>query len=269
MSLDPVWIQQKAVELGWVARTDEFEPLIPLREIGQGTVAWFSSGPFKQRPPEPGAAVPSRKDWRDTIGCITPPGHQKDVGACVSFATCAAADARARITGLQPKPLSPLYHHFCSMDRPINNGPDFDFLAEKTLELGLPFAAAGTNSLRDPDSCHALAVPPKMRVAALYSFETAEEVKCEIALHGPVMGNMDLREDFEKWYRSGIYRPTNLPVISSHAVCLIGYNDDEQCWIGKNSMGIDWGEDGGFFRLAYNSSGVLTEGIPFYSLDLL
>jgi hypothetical protein len=276
MSLDSKWIKRRAAELGWEARSEEFEPLIPLqRGINQSTFEWltqlfsFSQGPFKQRPREPGAIVPKEKDWRDEPGCITSPGHQKDVAACVAFATCAVADARARIAGSRPKPLSPLYHHFCSMARPINNGADFDLLAEKTLDLGLPFAADGTESLRDPNGCTALAVPPKMHVAAFYTFETADEVKREIALHGPVMGEIDLREDFEKWYRGGIYRPTNLPVTSKHAVCLVGYNDSDQCWIGKNSMGTGWGEGGGFFRIAYGTSGVLADGDPFYSLDLL
>ena len=32
---------------------------------------------------------------------------------------------------------------------------------------------------------------------------------------------------------------------------IVGYDDNEQCWIVKNSAGTDWGEHG-WLKLAYN-----------------
>jgi hypothetical protein len=51
------------------------------------------------------------------------------------------------------------------------------------------------------------------------------------------------------YYESGIYRHTTGVVEGGHAVAIVGYDDEEQCWIIKNSWGPNWGENG-FFRIA-------------------
>lgn len=47
-------------------------------------------------------------------------------------------------------------------------------------------------------------------------------------------------------YKSGTYD-------FGHAVLLVGYDDDNQCFKVKNSWGKSWGEDG-YFRIAYNDA---------------
>lgn len=274
MVQDPAQIRDEAAIHGWVARTEAFEPHTPLQDGIQHTPSrWFtrifkgvSTGPVTRRRAAVGAIVPGTRNWRDA-GVVTFPEHQEDVCACASYATCAMANARARISGKDPAPLAPRYLHFCSMKRDLKTGVDIQLLAETALSTGLPVAFEGLDALRAQAACPALPTPSPMRVAAFYSFDTAEEVKQEIALHGPVMAIMDLREDFIRWYGTGVYRSTGTPRLGSHAVCLIGYDDGESCWIGKNSFGTGWG-DGGFFRLAYGDSGVLTSRGPAYSLDL-
>ncbi|EMS77554.1 putative serine protease [Desulfotignum phosphitoxidans DSM 13687] len=49
------------------------------------------------------------------------------------------------------------------------------------------------------------------------------------------------------------YSPTN------HAVSLVGWDDDEQVWILRNSWGPGWGEDG-YMRISYHSARVALEG---------
>jgi C1A family cysteine protease len=36
---------------------------------------------------------------------------------------------------------------------------------------------------------------------------------------------------------------------------IIGYDDDAAVWIGKNSWGLDWGEEG-FFQIAYGECAI-------------
>jgi C1A family cysteine protease len=54
-------------------------------------------------------------------------------------------------------------------------------------------------------------------------------------------------------YQGGVYDYTGgvIPNNRGHAVLVVGYNDDEQCFKVKNSWGTVWGE-GGYFRIAYN-----------------
>ena len=50
-----------------------------------------------------------------------------------------------------------------------------------------------------------------------------------------------------------------------HAICVVGYDDYNQCWIAKNSWGDAFGE-AGFFRIGYGECEV--EDFPFHAVDV-
>ena len=65
---------------------------------------------------------------------------------------------------------------------------------------------------------------------------------------GPLCFWMQVYSDFYD-YRAGIYEPpASAEPTGPHKVILVGYNEDEDYWICKNSWGKDWGEDG-YFRI--------------------
>ena len=77
-------------------------------------------------------------------------------------------------------------------------------------------------------------------------YHTTETYKEILKNKGPMVVVLDVSEDFF-FYKSGVYEP----VWSSkefkwadHCVTLVGYNDEEECWIIKNSWGVNWGEKG-------------------------
>ena len=47
-----------------------------------------------------------------------------------------------------------------------------------------------------------------------------------------------------------------------HAVCVVGYDDVDECWLVKNSWGDDRGESG-YIRIKYGECG-LDANYPFY-----
>lgn len=67
----------------------------------------------------------------------------------------------------------------------------------------------------------------------------------------PVWTSMDSYNDFHA-YDSGIYRhkfdSTSYP--TGHAVVIVGYNENEQYWVCKNSWDTTWGEKG-YFRIHF------------------
>jgi hypothetical protein len=67
-------------------------------------------------------------------------------------------------------------------------------------------------------------------------------------------------------YRSGVYRATSTNLRGYHAVSVVGYDDQEECWICKNSWGTGWGENG-WFKIGYGESGIDTQ-FAFYDVDL-
>ncbi|WP_236789938.1 C1 family peptidase [Amycolatopsis sp. GM8] len=77
-------------------------------------------------------------------------------------------------------------------------------------------------------------------------------IKHHIYGHGPVTTCMVVYEDFFH-YTSGVYRHTTDETKGGHCVALVGWDDDQGCWIGKNSWGTGWGEEG-YFRIAYGES---------------
>jgi len=78
-----------------------------------------------------------------------------------------------------------------------------------------------------------------------------DEIKDMVVNFGPVVAEMAVYSDFGS-YTGGVYEhPGDEPVSDiNHQVVIVGYDDDQECWIVKNSWGSDWG-DNGYFKIAY------------------
>ena len=48
----------------------------------------------------------------------------------------------------------------------------------------------------------------------------------------------------------------SLNLRGGHAILLMGFDDNHEYWICKNSWGTGWGENG-YFRIKYGESGIL------------
>lgn len=75
-----------------------------------------------------------------------------------------------------------------------------------------------------------------------------------IASTGPVIASMAGFDDF-CLYKEGVYEYTLGNEIGSHAVCCIGYDDNKDAWLCKNSFGTHWGIDG-YFWVGYGKCGI-------------
>ena len=78
-----------------------------------------------------------------------------------------------------------------------------------------------------------------------------ESIKNALIELGPLVAEMTVYEDFHS-YSGGVYEHSGYepPEYINHQVVIVGYNDDLQYWICKNSWGIDWGENG-WFKIKY------------------
>lgn len=99
-----------------------------------------------------------------------------------------------------------------------------------------------------------------------YSNNTASISAIKASLESsPVLAAMAVYYDFY-FYDGGIYRRVSEDFLGYHAIVIVGYNDDEEYWVCKNSWGIDWGERQdsqtdpypaqGYFRIAYGECGI-------------
>jgi hypothetical protein len=76
-----------------------------------------------------------------------------------------------------------------------------------------------------------------------------ESIKTALIDHGPLVICLHFMKDF-LYYRGGVYTHRWGSDAGGHVLCLVGYDDNDQCWIIKNSAGTGWGEDG-WLRLSY------------------
>ncbi len=84
-----------------------------------------------------------------------------------------------------------------------------------------------------------------------------------LATKGPMVGCMAVYRDFFN-YTGGVYRHTTGDLAGYHAICVVGYSEDEECWICKNSWGTGWG-DSGWFKMGYGEAEMDTR-FPMYGV---
>lgn len=78
-----------------------------------------------------------------------------------------------------------------------------------------------------------------------------ESIKNALINYGPLVICMIVRSDFQS-YSGGIYRNLWGKREGGHVITIFGYDDDQQCWLIKNSWGKGWGEEG-WIRVSYNA----------------
>ncbi|MGL1893228.1 MAG: C1 family peptidase [Spirochaetaceae bacterium] len=95
------------------------------------------------------------------------------------------------------------------------------------------------------------------KIKGYKTLTTEEEMKSWIFTNGPLIGAMSLRADF-LFYGEGIYSPILGPELGGHCITIVGYSDDKEAWLCKNSWGESWGESG-YFWIKYGECGVDSE----------
>lgn len=219
------------------------------------------------------AKPPSSFNWDDHF-VVPPPSDQGQLAACISYAACLAAATSYRLKAGRAISIAPRVMHLCTMGLSPQMGTNsFDF-EDKVLAAGLPYATNSSTANQAADissnaQCSLFDALPRLKVSAVRRFETAEEVKVELSSNGPVVVHMKLFDDFWQHYAAGsIYKPpAGARSNVTHAVCLIGYNDSKQCWIGVNSCDAGWGSNGRFL-LGYGQCDVMAQGAAAYALTI-
>ncbi|MCW2603333.1 MAG: Papain family cysteine protease [Pseudonocardiales bacterium] len=103
-------------------------------------------------------------------------------------------------------------------------------------------------------------------IAGYQTIGAVEEQKRWLDAVGPLAASFTAYDDF-KAYGSGVYRKSAYEELFSkgngHVVLVVGYDDQQQCWIIRNSWGTGWGE-AGYGLIAYGEVGI--DAGPKYGL---
>ncbi len=213
-------------------------------------------------------SVPSSVDWRNNNGdWTTSIRDQKGCGSCVAFGVIATIESRFNIACKNPnldKDLSEAYLFYCGCGECCNPGwnfaPALDFCKNKGVALESTFPYTAQNQ-----TCPT-SVSKYTNIAAWKQVLSINNRKNIIATKGSVVGGMAVYSDFYS-YKDGVYKRTPNSIFKGyHAISIVGYNDNEQCWICKNSWGSGWG-DNGWFKIGYGECSIDTS-FAFYDIDI-
>lgn len=202
-----------------------------------------------------------------TLGIISPVKNQEQCGSCVSFASTAVIEAcLMEASGRSDTPnLAEQYLVDCGYD-PENGGNGcngawphayLDYIVnrdtgEMTHEYADPYKndQPSLTCAGKPEDFHAGAKVANRYFS--YAVESDNKLKQIIKEHGIVLSSVFASAPQFMNYGGGVINEAcNTANASNHAITLLGWGKEsngDEYWIGKNSWGTGWGEDG-FFRI--------------------
>lgn len=103
----------------------------------------------------------------------------------------------------------------------------------------------------------------KISLSSFKNFESDGPIMQEILFEGPVIGTIDVYEDFLT-YTGGVYKHQTGNLIRKETVLIVGYfrNFEEETWICMANYGASWGEKG-YFRINFGYSDIEKSVISF------
>jgi len=81
--------------------------------------------------------------------------------------------------------------------------------------------------------------------------KTEESMKRALMDYGPLIFCAYFWQDFY-YYKNGVYKHRWGELAGGHVMTIVGFDDEEQCWIARNSWGAEWGNNG-WFKMAYDA----------------
>ncbi len=212
----------------------------------------------------PAINVPLKLDWRNYNGnnYVTPVRDQGDCGACWAFATTAALESKLLLSGnaaAESLGLSEQALLSCSGAGDCHGGR-IDFASDFIRDIGLPTEGCYPYTSAD-DFCSNICPEwpgSAYKIDEWYLVDpTVQSIKYGLYNYGPLAVLMAVHSDL-LYYGSGVYAHVWGDLEGYHAALAVGYDDEEQCFIVKDSWGTGWGENG-YLRVAYSevSSGTM------------
>lgn len=237
-----------------IAEPETFEKEAPKEPYATGfklQSGWSKKVTFRSAIPSL-AATPRHWDWRDQGG-LTPIRNQGSVGTCWAFSTVATLADNLLLRKKVTVDLSEQYLVNCNKEGWGLNGGFFAHDYHKVspmgavLESDAPYTQkVGTcGNYNKPYHLVSWAYIPS---ANENTPPSTEEIKAAVYQYGPISVGIAATSALQS-YKTGVFNQCD-STEPNHAVNIIGWDDDGQYWIVRNSWGTSFGESG-FFKIKY------------------
>ncbi|MEB3292392.1 MAG: C1 family peptidase [Synechococcales bacterium] len=214
---------------------------------------------YKMRAAVDTFGYPAAYDLRSD-GFVTDIKDQGGCGSCVAFGTNATIEATFRRQRNNPDlkvDLSEAHLFYCyakSENFHCGTGwyPDhaLEFAKKGVVDAAcFPYTAGNQDCKLCADWQNRL-----VKISGWHKISDINAMKEWLSTRGALSGCFTVYQDFFS-YKSGVYRHVSGNNVGGHCISIVGYDDNADCWICKNSWGKGWG-DGGYFRIAYGQCGI-------------
>jgi len=137
--------------------------------------------------------------------------------------------------------------------RDIDQNTGKEITYRRQYQAGKKFACNPNNGFRKASSWDYVNSPPDL-------VPTVEQLKTALIEHGPLAAPI-YYDDCLANYRGGVFNEQDAGIVN-HVVLLIGWDDEKQAWLIKNSWGEEWGEKGfGWIKYGSNNFGAFAAWI--------
>jgi len=219
--------------------------------------------------------LPSYFCWRNINGTdfTTPVKNMYPAPTCEAYALCSALETLVQYKvgynfGCDLSEMHLFYYAGGDIDWGVNLTDAANYL----VEYGIPDEGCFPDPHRDYTEEHPNRMmpgwrkrPQSIRPRSIPGWENRTvkitewgwvdpdivSIKRALIEHGPLVICILLRPDYCN-YRGGIYKPRGEYIIGGHVITMMGYDDSQRCWICKENIGTDWGENG-WIRVSYDA----------------
>ena len=203
-------------------------------------------------------SLPDYFCWRDINGTdyTTPVKNQAPAPTCESYGLCASLETLMQYTlgEVYTPDLSETHLYFYAGGTYARGYVNIMDAANYLIEHGVPDEGCYPDPHRAFDYPYESLPGWENRTTKITEWgwveHDQESIKTALIEHGPLAICVHFMKDF-LYYQGGVYRHRWGGSAGGHVMCMVGYDDTEQCWIVKNSAGTTWGEDG-WVRIAYD-----------------
>ncbi len=215
-------------------------------------------------------SLPAKFDWRDHQGnWVTPVKDQGQCGSCWDFSAVGQIESWWMIHNANPDSMIDLSEQFilsCSNAGTCADGGWMHEALEFVKFNGVPpeacFDYRAVDGIPCSEACadwkdHTVTIPGWGWIT--YGKIIVDNIKSAV-YRNPVSAAFTVYSDFYS-YHSGVYEHVFGEVEGGHAIVIVGWDDEEQSWICKNSWGKDWGQNG-YFRIKWGDS-EMGDFVPF------